>query len=38
MHFQLRMPENGTEKIFRDKKRTNNVPLMILDVKVLTET
>ena len=31
------MQENGTKKIFRDKDTTNKVPLMFLDVKVLTK-
>ena len=31
------MPENGRRKIFRDKQRTSKVPLMFLDVKVVTE-
>ena len=36
-HFQDKIPENGRKNIFRDRKTTNNVPLMFLDVKVLTE-
>ena len=30
------MPENGRKNILRGKQRRNQVPLMILDVKVLT--
>ena len=37
MHFQDKFRENGRENIFRDKQTTNNVPLMFLGVKVLTE-
>ena len=37
MHFQFKIPENGRKNIFRDKETTNMVPLMFLDVKVLTE-
>ena len=37
MHFQVKMPENGRNKIFREKQATNKVPLMLLDAKVLTE-
>ena len=35
--FSSQMPENGRKKIFREKKTRNKVPLMFLDVKVLTE-
>ena len=38
MHFQVRMPGNGRKKIFRDKQATKKVPLMFLDVKILTES
>ena len=38
MHFQVKMPENGRKKIFRDEQTTNKVQLIFLDVKVLTET
>ena len=31
------MQENGRKNIFRYKQTTNKVPLMFLDVKVLTE-
>ena len=37
MYFQVKMPENGRNNIFRDKQTTNKVPLMFLDVKVLAE-
>ena len=37
IHFQVKMPENGRNKIYRDKQTTNKVPLMFLDVKLLTE-
>ena len=35
MHFQLKMPENSRKNIFGDKQKTNKVPMMFLDVKVL---
>ena len=37
MYLQVKMPENGRKNIFRNKEITNKVPLMFLDVKVLTE-
>ena len=37
MDFQVKMPENGWNNIFRDKQTTKNVPLKFLDVKVVTE-
>ena len=37
MHFQVKMVENRFKNIFPDKQTTNNVPLMFLDVKVLTK-
>ena len=37
MYFQVKMPGKGRKNIFRDKQTTNKVPLMFLDVKVLTE-
>ena len=37
MYFQVKIPENGRKKIFRDKQRTKKVPLMFSDVKLLTE-
>ena len=37
MHFQVKMPENGTKNIFREKQTINKVPLMFLDVKGFTE-
>ena len=37
MHFEVKMPENDRKNIFRDKQTTNKVPLMFLDVRVLTE-
>ena len=35
--FKLKYQNNGGNNIFREKQRTNKVPLMFLDVKVLTE-
>ena len=32
MYLQLKMQENGTENIFRDKQITNKVALNFLDV------
>ena len=37
MHFQIKMRENGRKNMFREKQTTNKLPLMFLDVKVLTE-
>ena len=36
MHFQVKIPENGTKNIFREKQTINKV-LMFLDVKGFTE-
>ena len=38
IHFPVKIPENGRKNISREKKAINKVPLMFLDVKVLTET
>ena len=38
MHFQIRMRQNLKKNIFRDKQSTNKVPMIFLNVKVLTET
>ena len=37
MHFKVKMAENATKKIFREKETRNKVPLMILEINVLTE-
>ena len=37
MHFQFKIPENGRKNILRYKQKRNKKPLMLLDVKVLTE-
>ena len=37
MHFQVKMSESGGTYIFRDKERTNKVPLMFLGLNMLTE-
>ena len=38
MHFEVKMQKkNGRNNIFRDKETSNKVPVMFLDVKVLTE-
>ena len=37
MHFQVKPPEQGREKIFKDKQTTSKVTLMFLDAKVITE-
>ena len=37
MHLQVKMIENGKKNISREKQTINKVPLMFLDVKVLTE-
>ena len=36
-HFQDNAPENSRKKIFRVYQTKNKIPLMFLDVKVLTE-
>ena len=38
MHFQVKIPENGGNNIFTDKKATKKVPLKFLDVKMLAES
>ena len=38
MHFEVKMLENGRKYIFWDKQKKGNVPVMLLDVQVLTET
>ena len=37
MHFHFEMHENHRKNRFRDKQTTKKVPLMFLDVEVLTE-
>ena len=37
MHSEVKMPQNGTKDIFRDKQTRNKEPLMFLDAKVLAE-
>ena len=37
MYLKVKMPENGRKNVFKGKQTTNKVPLMFLDVKVLTE-
>ena len=37
MLFQVKTPENGTKNIFRDKQKTNNVPLLIFQVEELSK-
>ena len=37
MPFQVKIPQNDMKNVFRDKQTTNKVPLVFLDVKVLTE-
>ena len=36
LQFQVKMPENGTKNIFREKKTANKEPVMFLDIKLLT--
>ena len=38
MHFRVKMPYNRTNNIFPEKQKRNWVPLMFLDLKVLSET
>ena len=38
MYFEVEIPENGTKNMFRDKETTKKVPLMFLDVKLVTES
>ena len=35
--FQVRMLENDRKNIIRDKQNTTKIPLMFLDVQVVTE-
>ena len=37
MNFEVKMSENVRNNIFRDKQKTHKVPLMSLDVKLLTK-
>ena len=37
MHFQVKLAENGRKNIFIDKKTTNEVWLVFLDVEVVAE-
>ena len=37
IYFKVAIPENGTKNIFKDKQTAKKVPLMYLDVKVVTE-
>ena len=37
MYLQVKMPENGRKNVFRDKQTRRKVPVMFLDVKVVTE-
>ena len=37
MHFQVKIPENGSQNTFRHKETTNKVPLMFAVLKVLTQ-
>ena len=36
MYLQVKMLQNGTKNVFSDEQTTNKVPLVFLDVKVLT--
>ena len=38
MHFQFRMQENGRNTIFIGKQTRNKEPLMIFNIKELTES
>ena len=35
MHLQVKIPQNGKNKVFTGKQTTRKVPLMLLDVKML---
>ena len=37
MYLHVEMSENGRKNVFRDEQTTNKVPLVFLDVKVLTQ-
>ena len=37
MNFEVKMPQNGRKNIFRDKQTTKKVPLIFLDVQVVTQ-
>ena len=36
MHLLVKIQEKGTKSMFSDKKTINKVPLMFLELKVLT--
>ena len=38
MNFQVKIQDNWRKNKFRDKQRTNNVPMMFLHVKILMES
>ena len=37
LYLVMKIPENGTKKVFRDKQVPNKVPLLFLDVKMLRQ-
>ena len=37
MHLQVKKPQNGRIKVFREKQATTKVLLMFLNVKILKE-
>ena len=37
MHLEVKMPENGRNKVFRSKQSPNKVPLLFLNMKMLEE-
>ena len=37
MHFEVKMPDNGRNNIFIEKQTTEKVPVILLDMKLLTE-
>ena len=38
MPFQVKMAQTDRKNIFRDKETTNKIPLMFLNVNVLSES
>ena len=37
MHLEVKIPQNGRNKVFRGKQTTSKVPLVFLDVKKFKE-
>ena len=37
MHLQVKTPQNGRTRVFREKQATSKVPLIFLNVKMIKE-